>query len=221
MVQSASNISGCILRNFETREVGPMKELLKSLIRPRLDYCLILYNPPSISSKMKLETPIRAFIRKIRGFKEFDYWERIEELKIYSEERRRERYAIIHMYKIWMEFVPNPGIQWNENERTGIKAKIPERQREAPTYVKNLRENYFTTFAPKLFNCLPLEVRNFTTEGQNKIFSFKNNLDKYLAHIPDQPNVQGLQSRRAAQSNSIIDQILYRRPSKLLWSYCS
>ena len=72
---------------------------------------------------------------------------------------------------------------------------------------------------PKIFNAMPLEVRNFSCEGQNKMLAFKNNLDKYLSQIPDQPHIPGV--RRAAASNSVIDQIFYRRPSKLTWSFCS
>ena len=76
---------------------------------------------------MKLETPVRAFTRKFKGLKDLNYWERLEFLKLYSSERRRERFIIILMYKILNNLVPNPGIQWKENERTGIKAVIPER----------------------------------------------------------------------------------------------
>ena len=120
-----------------------------------------------------------------------------------------------------MNLVPNPGISWQENERTGIKAKVPKRDTKASAKITNLRENFFTTKGPKIFNSLPFEVRNFKTEGENKVLPFKNNLDKYLSYIPDQPHVQGLQSRRSASSNSIIDQISYRRPSNLTWSFCN
>ena len=199
-----------------------MKTLLQSLINPILDYCSPLYNPQSIALKMKLETPIRSFTRKFKGLQTYDYWERLQILKLLSAERRRERFIIILMYKILKELTPNPGIQWKLNGRTGIKAEIPERDKKLPTRIINLRENYFTTFGPKLFNALPREVREFTTDSErDKVLPFKNNLDKYLQYIPDQPHVQGLQSRRAARSNSIIDQITYRKHSDLKWSFCS
>ena len=151
--------------------------------------------------------------------KGYDYCERLEILKISSAERRRERFIIIYMYKILIENVPNPGISWIENDRTGVKAKVPKRDNKLPTHVKNLRENYFTSTGPKLFNAMPLEVRNFNSEGNNKILAFKNNLDKYLSFIPDQPHIKGV--RRAASSNSLVDQIFYKRPSNFSWSFCS
>ena len=125
------------------------------------------------------------------------------------------------MYKIFIKVVPNPGIQWKNNERTGIKAVIPERESNTTTKIINIRENFFTTFGPKLFNSLPKEIRSFTTDGENKVLSFKNNLDQYLQFIPDQPHVQGLQSRRGASSNSIIDQIVYRKQSNINWTFCA
>ena len=221
IVQSASNVHGWILRTFETRDHGPMKTLLKSLIIPILDYCSPLYHPNSISAIMKLEQPIRAFTRKFKDLKDLNYWERLEVLNLSSSERRRERFIILYMYKILMNLVPNPGITWQENERTGIKAKVPKRDNKASTNIKNLRENFFTTTGPKLFNSMPLEVRNFSTDGENKVLSFKNNLDKYLSFIPDQPHVIGIQSRRPAATNSIMDQIFYRRPSNIKWSFCN
>ena len=97
--------------------------------------------------------------------------------------------------------------------------KLPKRDNKLPTHVKNLREDYFTSTGPKLFNAMPSEVRNFNSEGNNKILAFKNNLDKYLSFIPDQPHIKGV--RRAASSNSLVDQIFYKRPSNFSWSFCS
>ena len=125
------------------------------------------------------------------------------------------------MYKILNNLVPNPGITWKTNERTGIKANVPERDNKTKAQINNLRENFFTTVGPKIFNSLPKEVRNFNSESQNKVLSFKNNLDKYLSYIPDQPNVPSLQSQRRARSNSIIDQVHYRRTNDLNWSFCT
>ena len=36
-----------------------------------------------------------------------NYWERLHVLKLYSLQRRRERYIIIHIWKITLHMVPN------------------------------------------------------------------------------------------------------------------
>jgi hypothetical protein len=53
----------------------------------------------------------------------------------------------------------------------------------------------------KLFNLIPLELRGMAGTPDQ----FKSGLDKWLSSIPDQPTVSARQ--RAAQSNSLIDQV--------------
>ena len=132
-------------------------------------------------------------------------------------ERRRERFIIIYVFKIQKNLVPNPGIEWIEDEdrRRGLEAKNRVFNLKDPNYIRNLKENSFTCCGPKILNSLPKEVRSFQPKGLNVVFQFKNHLDKYLATIPDEPNVPSLQSRRAACSNSICHQIAYRKESKL------
>ena len=110
-----------IMRTFRSREEAPMKALLKSLIIPKLDYCSPLINPKSETYKRKMETPLRAFTRKIRGMKELTYWERLQKLNMYSIERRRERFCIIYMYKIMTGMVPNPNIKFYNKGRRGTE----------------------------------------------------------------------------------------------------
>jgi len=58
---------------------------------------------------------------------------------------------------------------------------------------------------PKLFNCLPKEIRNKTKYG---IEEFKATLDTFLSRIPDEPKMAGLipgaMSLEAKSSNSLI-----------------
>ena len=115
---------------------------------------------------------------------------------------------IIYMFKIQKGIVPNPGINFGEIGRTGIKARIPNYNRE-PNWIQSLRYDSFNYIGPKLFNLLPNELNNFEApEGTRDIISsFKNKLDKFLSRFPDEPTVYGL--RRAANSNSLLDQQYY------------
>ena len=220
-VQGASSVSGYILRTFHTRDQHDLKTLMKQLIIPKLDYCSPLINPNSVALKMKMETPIRAFTRKMEGMTGLNYHERLAKLKMLSRERRRERFIVINVFKILHGLAPNPGLEFtNHEQRRGIEAVIPKHNRKKKAALRNMRENFFTTEGPRLFNALPREVRTFNPDVQNKVFSFKNLLDKYLELIPDQPHVPDLQRTRAAKSNSIVDQIQYRRVSlQLPWSF--
>jgi hypothetical protein len=54
-----------------------------------------------------------------------DYWTRLKTLKLYSLERRRERYTVLYMWKIIRGLVPNPGITTPWNPRTGMHINLP------------------------------------------------------------------------------------------------
>ena len=62
--------------------------------------------------------------------------------------------------------------------------------------------------AKDAFNSLPKELRNMTKVD---IDGFKCQLDKFIALIPDEPNVPGYGIFRASLSNSISDQLQYLR----------
>ena len=79
-----------------------MLTLLKSLIQPKLDYCSQLWSPSDQQSINKLESVQRHLVNCIKDskLKSLNYWEKLQELGLYSQERRRERYMIIFLWKI-------------------------------------------------------------------------------------------------------------------------
>ena len=54
----------------------------------------------------------------------------------------------------------------------------------------------------KLFNAMPINLRNCSKN------MFKAKLDKYLASVPDEPQIPGYTSCRRAASNSLIDMVI-------------
>ena len=46
-----------------------------------------------------------------------DYWERLAELHMYSQERRRERYSIIFLWKVAQHLVSGYKIEFVQNPR--------------------------------------------------------------------------------------------------------
>ena len=129
---------------------------------------------------------------------------------MYSIERGRERFIIIYVYKIFKNLVPNPGISFKTDGRNGVRAEILTMKTTIPYHIRRQGYTSFNYIAPRLFNIIPLEVRNFEAPDQAKniIFLFKNKLDEFLATIPDQPTTY--KEVRAASSNSLLDQIYYQ-----------
>ena len=75
----------------------------------------------------------------------------------------------------------------------------------ASARIVTLRESSFAVAGPKLFNALPLNLRNYS----GSLDSFKSKLDKFLGGVPDKPALPNYP--QSAASNSIIDQLAQLR----------
>ena len=98
---------GWVLRVFQSRKRSLMLTLLKSLVIPLLEYCCPLWNPWKSKDIQAIEAIQRTFTYKITKVQHLNYWERLHELKLYSLQRRRERYIIIYIWMITQLMVPN------------------------------------------------------------------------------------------------------------------
>lgn len=202
--------AGWVLRNFKTRSSDFMKQIWKSLIQPHVDYCSILWFSPNNAGELaQIESLQRRFTRRIENVQDFNYWERLQYLRLYSQQRRLERYRIIYTWKCIEGLVPNCNIRTYNSGRRGRLCAIPPLVSSSSCRSKSIRENSFQINGPKLFNCLPVKVREISNCS---VDTFKFNLDSILSVIPDEPRCDNLIPRSVCiytskPSNSIIDQI--------------
>ena len=179
-----------------------MMAIWKSLIQPKLDYCSQLWSPSDQYSIALLESVQRNFTKQISGMKDKDYVDRLLSLGMYSQERRRERYQIIFIWKISQGFVEGYDIKFANNDRRG-RAAVPHTiARHAPAAVRRARESSLGVKGVRIFNLLPVWLRTMNSVTVDK---FKLELDKFLSVIPDEPTIPG--RTRAATTNSLIDQL--------------
>ena len=181
-----------------------MLTILRSLIQPRLDYCSQLWSPRDQGSINRLEAVQKQFLCKIwdPNLNKKNYWEKLSHLRVYSQERRRERYQICFLWKLSQGLVDGYSISWQWSDRRGRLAVPANMKRKAATKVKGAKEKSLRVHGAHLFNLLPKSLRN---EDSKDFALFKNHLDIFLSRIPDQPTVPGL--GRAAATNSLVDQI--------------
>jgi hypothetical protein len=203
-VSAGSRMAGWALRTFRRRGRQLMLTLLRSLIQPRLDYCSQLWSPRDQYSINKLEDVQKQFLSQIRDsvLDKMTYWEKLSEMRVYSQERRRERYQICFLWKLSQGLVEGYTIDWQWSDRRGRLAIPKNIPRSAPTKVKQARERTLAVHGERIFNLLPVNLRN---ENSGDFALFKNHLDIFLSRIPDQPTTPGL--ARAAESNSLLDQV--------------
>ena len=113
----------------------------------------------TLDNIQKVEDIQRNFTRRFAGLQNLNYRQRLSKLKLLSLQRRRERYMIIHVWKISSQNAPNDiNMEFRQNSRLGIRVKIP------------------------LWNILPKEITVVKQLEQLKIL-----LNKFLHKYPDQP----------------------------------
>ena len=201
---------GWMLRTFYTRKVEILKQLWKSLCQCHIDYNSQLYMPAGHSQDMnRIEKLFYDFTSQIPELKQMSYWHRIQRLKMYSQERRMERYRCIYTWKCLEGRVPDCGVaEAPANPRLGRRVAVPALLPGGRRSVQTLREQGFQINGARLFNCLPKKVRNITLDQEE----FKVALDQHLAGVPDQPRMGGLVP-------GAVDQVSGKQSNSLLaWS---
>ena len=126
MVRGARQVASWVMSVFRDRSELLMVTLFKTLVRSKLEYCCPVWNPSKIGDIEAIENVQRNFTRRISSCKDLNYWNRLSKLKLMSLQRRRERYSIIHVWKILNGDAPNDiGMTFKTHQRHGIKAIIP------------------------------------------------------------------------------------------------
>ena len=135
MTSNATKFASWLLRTFYTRSKDAMLLFLKTYLISRLEYCSPVWCPHKIKEIEQIEAVQRSFTARIDNMENLDYWQRLKSLNLYSLQRRRERFAIIHTYKIYKNLAPNDvNLQFHDNPRLGIQCKrLPINAKRAKT----------------------------------------------------------------------------------------
>ena len=81
-------------------DTKPFMNLYKTLVRPKVEYCMTVAQPVFKKDKEKIERVQRRATKLVKGMENKAYSERLEELKLPSLEYRRKRADVIQTYKI-------------------------------------------------------------------------------------------------------------------------
>ena len=169
------------------------------MVRSKLEYSSPVWNPSTIEEIQKLESVQRSFTNHIEGCADLSYWERLKKLDLFSLQRRRERYDILHMWKIIHDEVPNDiNIEHYRSGRLGIRCRIPTLPNSASRLAKSTYDSSFAVVGPKLWNILPPEINTIDSFER-----FKGRLTSFLKDsFPDNPPVHGY---TRFNSNSLLE----------------
>ena len=199
-VQGARKMAVWTLSAFRDRSATVMLTFYKSMVRLKLEYWCPVWNPSRIGEIQKLEDFRRAFTQRISGCRELPasmYWDRLKRLQIMSLHSRKERYCIIHVWKILNGHAPNDiAMEFQTRERHGIRAKIPPTSKVAQLSVRSDYDRSFKIRAAKLWKQLPAD-----TGKLGNLESFKIGLCRFLEQYPYTPPVTGYMH---ANNNSLL-----------------
>lgn len=196
-VDKSKSMASWVLRTIKARDSQTMLLLFKSYVRTHVEYCSPLWSPHLQCDIIRIEAVQRTFTSKIKNVTGLSYWDRLKRLSLYSLQRRRERFAIILIWKIYHGLVPNSmNIQFRETSRHGTVCIRPlGSSKYSSTNTKVF--NSFASSASALYNVVPHSIKSHDT-----LASFKRGLDVFLKSVPDTPPTPGYV---ALNNNSILE----------------
>ena len=205
IVKSMKSKSSWITRTFASRSKLVMLKLWKSLVLPIHDYCSQLWFPLLIKDIQVLESVQWSFLKKIYNCPS-NYWSALREFKLYSLQRRRDRYILFYVWKILEGITPSiiddNGNELLKNEhslRRGRLCSVPGVSRKCSSSIQTIKRSCFSVYGANLFNVLPKSIRSISNCDFAK---FKNAVDLLLSDVPDEPHLNGYSRYRTGGSPS-------------------
>ena len=185
MIAKANSRVGIIKRSFSRLNKKSFKILYKSLVRPILEYCSVIWNPLFKGDSDEIEKVQRRATKVVPELRNLPYEERLRELNLTTLIYRRKRTDILQVFRIkngidkldFKDFFSR-----NTNPTRGHKWKINK-----PGPDTNIRQHFFSVRVIDDWNALP-EYAVCMTD----INHFKSAIEKLWRNDPCKYNPDGL-----------------------------
>jgi hypothetical protein len=171
-VKKANAVLGMIKRNIAFKSKDNIVRLYKSLVRPRLEYCVQAWSPYLRKDIDKLERVQRRATKLIEGYSQLSYEDRLSKTGLISLKQRRVRGDLIQVFKMIKGFDAIKYKDYFELASSG-KTRGHSYKLIKKRCIGDLRKNFFTQRVVNSWNSLPQHVVDADT-----INSFKNRLDE-------------------------------------------
>ena len=173
---SANATLGMIRRSFVNRDRETIMQLYKSIVRPKLEYCIQAWRPYLQKDIDLIEKIQHRATKMIGALKNNTYEERLTILGLTTLETRRIRGDLIEVFKIFKGFEDISWMDFFELAKTsqlrGHRLKLFRRRSTL-----DVRKYSFSQRIIDEWNKLPEELINCNT-----VSNFKKKLDFYLKY---------------------------------------
>ena len=171
-VNKANKTMGLIRRSYSYLDKTSFRYLFNSLVKPYLEYCVIIWYPLLKKDEDLIENVLRRGSKLIHGLSHLPYSQRLSEMKIPCMKYRRMRGDMILLYRILSD--ENSSLlnlfQFNDNSTTrGHNKKLKK-----PFVRSKLRQHFFSNRCVNNWNSLLYNVVNGIS-----LNSFKIALDEF------------------------------------------
>ena len=179
-ISKANKLICWITRNVISRDRNVMLPVYKALIRPHLELCVQLWNPPpeygNWSLILRIEGVQRRFTRMIDGLGQLPYSERLDILKLTTLAERRFRGDLIEVFKAKSKLSNINGV-FNFG-RSGLNLVSSMNAYNSSAKVRNIKRNFINERIISYWNKLPTEVKS-----ANSVVNFKDKLQKFKVNV--------------------------------------
>ena len=93
-------VLGMIKRTIRFKDTRVMLSLYKTLVRPHVEYCVSAWSPHYKKDRELIEKIQRRFTKMINNMDGKSYAERLQCLKLWTLEERRNRQDLIEVFKM-------------------------------------------------------------------------------------------------------------------------
>ena len=216
IIKKGNNMFRFFLASFVDRSQKTVLKVYKTYIRSILDYASPSWNPHYATIVVSLERLQKRVVNIIDDInQDLPYSEKLKILKLYSLQRRRERYDLCFLWKYlnsgsnYLSITKTPESTTPRNARhhyhlTDV-ADLKNHDK-----LKSIRSHTYVPRVVELWNLLPGHIVRAKT-----IDSFKKHLDIYIGDITDKPlpdNINNLLTiKEAVDKNMLLATLRTRR----------
>ena len=162
IVSKAHRRAALILRAFTSQNIELLMRAYVVYVRPLLEHNTVIWSPYTVNDIEAIEQVQRRFTKRLRGYGNYSYPERLRHLKLHSLEVRRLVIDLVWCYKIVFNVVDNCMEEFfsfsNCTSTRGHSYKLYKRQFSTST-----RAHFFSERVINIWNALPADVIDFSS----------------------------------------------------------